>query len=165
MEEGGWKEREEADSERPSPFSANSTWGLTSGVVERGPRNDQSREGETKRKDGTDKGKSTLMRHAKTKASISEEPIYDRAAIRYKCICADRNLHKSHGAEERDAAGERRDDREMPEGGLEEGPRTSLGSRAYLSAAWINYEIGGSWTSSSAETTFCLPRGCYGKPI
>lgn len=44
-----------------------------------------------RRKYGKDKGKSTLMRRAKTKASIPGEPIYDRAAIRYKCICATRN--------------------------------------------------------------------------
>lgn len=52
----------------------------------------QGRKGE---EDSKDKGKSTLMRHAKTKASISEEPIYDPAAIRYKCICADRNFCES----------------------------------------------------------------------
>lgn len=45
-----------------------------------------------RREYGKDKGKSTLMRRAKTKASIPREPIYDRAAIRYKCICATRNL-------------------------------------------------------------------------
>lgn len=86
---------------------------LTLGVVERGPENDacgsekvdkESREkkteGERERGRGNygkDKGKSTLMRRAKTKASIPREPIYDRAAIRYKCICATRNPYELRG--------------------------------------------------------------------
>lgn len=58
------------------------------------------------------------MRHAKTKASISKEPIYERAAIRYKCICADRNLHKSY-EEGQNEEEEEEEDGEMPERGLE----------------------------------------------
>lgn len=45
----------------------------------------------------------------------------------------------------------------MPERGLErkvEGRRRLLRSRVH--PAWINYEIGGLWISSSTETTFCL---------
>jgi len=51
-------------------------------------------EKERRRSYGKDKGKSTLMRRAKTKASIPREPIYDRAAIRYKCICATPNPYE-----------------------------------------------------------------------
>ncbi|KAI4495267.1 hypothetical protein M0804_001468 [Polistes exclamans] len=70
---------------------------MTLGVVEHGSENDWRK----RRKDikgvglgkrvTEDKGKSTLMRHAKTKASISGEAIYELAAIRYKCIHVSRN--------------------------------------------------------------------------
>lgn len=64
---------------------------------------------EERRSYGKDKGKSTLMRRAKTKASIPREPIYDRAAIRYKCICATRNPYELRGFGEAKGSRDRRD--------------------------------------------------------
>lgn len=64
---------------------------------------------EGRRSYGKDKGKSTLMRRAKTKASIPREPIYDRAAIRYKCICATRNPYELRGFGEAKGSRDRRD--------------------------------------------------------
>lgn len=115
-------------------------------MVERGPENDacvservDKEQKERRRSYGKDKGKSTLMRRAKTKASIPREPIYDRAAIRYKCICATRNPRASRIRGRRKGArtGEIGRDgrpriREQVDGCL------CLSEKAVLSVAWIN---------------------------
>lgn len=69
----------------------------------------RNRERERRRSYGKDKGKSTLMRRAKTKASIPREPIYDRAAIRYKCICATRNPYELRASGEAEGNQDGRD--------------------------------------------------------
>lgn len=46
----------------------------------------------------------------------------------------------------------------MPERGLERKVEGRRLLRSRVHPVWINYEIGGLWISSSAETTFCLPR-------
>lgn len=105
---------------------------------ERGGKGRGRRERKRERRNyGKDKGKSTLMRRAKTKASIPREPIYDRAAIRYKCICATRNPYELRGGSGGGGRGEigrggRPRIREQVEG------CRCLSGKAILSDAWIN---------------------------